>query len=59
MHSKNGFQYFYDRHERHWVLYPIDADGNRVEHDANDNPIESEYYVKKLELMTRVNNAKK
>jgi hypothetical protein len=32
------------------VLYPIDSDGNRIEWDANDNPIESQYFQNKTEL---------
>lgn len=40
-YTKNGFQFFYDRHQRQWVLYPIDNLGNRIEWDENDNPIEA------------------
>lgn len=59
LHQKNGFEYFYDHNEQHWVLYPIDTDGNRIEWDSNDNPIEAEYIVKKTELMSRIGVTKK
>lgn len=47
---KNGFEFFYDKYQKHWVLYPIDKIGNRVEWDENDNPIESKYFNNKIEL---------
>ena len=47
---KNGFQYFYDRNQKQWVLYPIDNLGNRIEGDKNDNPIEAQYFNNKTEL---------
>ena len=49
-YQKQGYEYFYDRHQRHWVVYPIDADGNRVEWDINDNPIEAMYFLNKGDL---------
>lgn len=47
---KNGFQYFYDKSQKHWVLYPVDNLGNRIEWDKNDNPIEVKYFNNKTEL---------
>ena len=47
---KTGFEYFYDRNQKHWVLYPIDNLGNRIEWDKNDNPIEAQYFNNKIEL---------
>lgn len=58
-HQKNGFEYFYDRNQKLWVLYPIDLNGNRIEWDANDNPIEAEYFVNKNEVLNRTNNKSK
>lgn len=49
-YTKKGFEYFYDRHQKQWVLYPIDKKGNRIEWDKNDNPIESEYFNNIKEL---------
>jgi ADP-ribose pyrophosphatase YjhB (NUDIX family) len=48
--QKNGYEYFYDIYQKQWILYPIDINGNRIEWDENDNPIESKYFNKKLEL---------
>lgn len=47
---KNGFEYFYDKSQKQWVLYPIDNLGNRIEWDENDNPIESKYFNNKTEV---------
>lgn len=52
---KNGFQYFYDRYQKQWVLYPIDNLGNRIEWDKNDNPIEAKYFNNKTELNNWLN----
>lgn len=52
----NGFEYFYDRVEKHWVLYPIDKEDNRIEWDENDKPIEAEYFNNKKELMSKLLN---
>jgi len=54
-YTKNGFEYFYDRFEKHWVLYPIDELGNRIEWDANDNPIEAMYFNNKQEIKNFIN----
>lgn len=54
-HQKNGFEYFYDKNQKLWVLYPIDSEGNRIEWDANDNPIEAEYFNNKKELLNSIN----
>lgn len=51
----NGFEYFYDKNQKQWVLYPIDNLGNRIEWDKNDNPIESRYFNNKAELYTFLN----
>ncbi len=50
VHQKNGFEYFYDKFQKLWVLYPIDNTGNRIEWDNNDDPIESMYFNNKKEL---------
>jgi hypothetical protein len=55
LHTKNGFAYFYDRTIKLWTLYPIDSEGNRIEWDANDNPIECEYFVTLAEVKSRIN----
>jgi hypothetical protein len=52
---ENGFEYFYDRFQKHWVLYPINELGNRIEWDANDNPIESMYFNNKQEIKSFIN----
>ncbi len=44
------YEYFWDRNQRHWVLYPIDENKYRIEWDENDNPIESQYFNNKKEL---------
>jgi hypothetical protein len=41
---KEGFEYFYDRSQRQWILYPVDESGNRIEWDDNDYPIEARYF---------------
>jgi hypothetical protein len=47
---KNGFEFFYDRSQKLWVLYPIDELGNRIEWDENSNPIEAQYFNNRKEL---------
>ena len=49
-HITNGFEYFYDIHQKQWVLYPVDDLGNRIEWDENENPIEAEYFINIKEL---------
>ncbi len=46
-----GFEYFYDKNQKLWVMYPINDNGDRIEWDSNDNPIESEYFNNKKELI--------
>ena len=29
----NGYEYFYDKSQKQWVLYPVDNLGNRIEWD--------------------------
>ncbi len=49
-YQKSGHEFFYDRNQKQWVVYPIDSEGNRIEWDANDNPIEAKYFINKTEL---------
>jgi hypothetical protein len=49
-YNKNGFEFFYDRSQKLWVVYPIDNIGNRIEWDAKDNPIEAQYFNNRNEL---------
>jgi hypothetical protein len=56
---KNGFQYFYDKNQKQWVIYPIDNLGNRIEWDKNDNPIEAQYFNNKTELNVFLNGKQK
>lgn len=51
-----GFEYFYDKFNRQWVCYPVDNLGNRIEWDANDNPIEAQYFNNKKEVLIYINN---
>ena len=53
----NGFEYFYDNIQRLWVLYPIDSEGLRIEWDANENPIEAQYFNNKKELTNFLNKS--
>jgi hypothetical protein len=46
----NGYEYFFDKNTRQWVLYPIDNLGNRIEWDNKDNPIEARYFNNLNEL---------
>jgi hypothetical protein len=46
----NGYEYFYDRYNKHWVLYPVDNLGNRIEWDKYDNPIEANYFYNKTDF---------
>lgn len=46
----NKFEYWWDKSTRNWVLYPIDENGNRIEWDDNDNPIEALYFPNKKRL---------
>lgn len=54
-YQKNNHEYFYDKNQKHWVLYPIDDLGDRIEWDINDNPIESMYFNNKKELNNYLN----
>jgi hypothetical protein len=49
-HQNQGYEYFYDRYQKHWVVYPIDAKGNRIEWDIDDNPIEAMYFINRSDL---------
>lgn len=49
-YQNKGFEYFYDKYQKQWVLYPIDDLGNRIEWDKDSNPIESQYFNNKTEL---------
>jgi len=51
----NGNEYFYDKYQKQWVLYPIDNLGNRIEWDVNDNPIEAMYFNNRKELRMFLN----
>lgn len=55
---KNGFEFFYDKSQKQWILYPIDNLGNRIEWDKNDNPIEAKYFNNKTELNNWLNGRK-
>lgn len=55
LYTKNGLAYFFDRSLRQWTLYPIDKDGNRIEWDSNDNPIEVKYFNNKTEVNNYTN----
>jgi len=56
LYQKNGYEYFYDTYQRHWVVYPIDSNGNRIEWDINENPIEAIYYRTRKDLNYFFNN---
>lgn len=56
LYKKNGFEYFYDKSQKHWVLYPIDKEGNRIEWDNNEKPIEAIYFNNKIELNKFLNS---
>lgn len=43
-YQKNGFEYFWDTNIRMWTVYPIDNEGNRIEWDADGDPIEASYF---------------
>lgn len=58
-YTSNGYEYFYDRFVKQWVLYPIDENGLRIEWDVNDNPIECQYFNNKQELNTFLKSSKK
>jgi hypothetical protein len=51
-YQSKGYEYFYDRFTKQWVMYPIDSEGNRIEWDSNDEPIESMYFNNKAEVNT-------
>jgi hypothetical protein len=48
--QEKGFEFFWDKNQKLWVLYPIDKDMNRIEWDINDNPIECLYFNNRNEL---------
>ena len=52
--TANGktYEYWYDRYTKQWVMYPIDSEGNRIEWDSNDEPIESMYFINIREVKT-------
>lgn len=54
----NTYEYFYDKYQKQWILYPVDALGNRIEWDENDNPIEAQYFNNKIELNNYLNGRK-
>lgn len=58
LYKKDGFAYFWDRNIRLWTCYPIDNEGNRIEWDENENPIECEYFPNKNRLDYFLNNKK-
>ncbi len=51
----NNHEYFLDKNQRLWVLYPVDENKNRIEWDLNDNPIECQYFNNKKELKEFLN----
>ena len=57
-YQKNGHQYFYDRHERFWVIHPIDDKGNLILWDEKGNPIEATYIVGKENLQKYLTDLK-
>lgn len=50
-----SFEYFWDKNQRLWVLYPVDENKNRIEWDSNDDPIECQYFNNKTELKEFLN----
>jgi len=52
----NGFEFFYDIYNKHWIIYPVDNLGNRIEWDKNDNPIEAIYFNNKTDLNNWLKN---
>jgi hypothetical protein len=56
---KHQFEYFYDKYQRQWVMYPVDNQGERVEWDKNDNPIECTYFNNIKEINTFFTNIEK
>lgn len=59
LYIKNGFGYFWDAFRREWVLYPVNEEGERIEWDADGDPIEAEYFFNKTELLKFLENQKK
>ena len=59
IYIKNNYEFFFDKYQKHWVLYPIDNNKKRIEWDKYDNPIESKYFNNKIELNNFLNNEKK
>lgn len=49
-YTENEYEFFYDRYQKLWVLYPINETGERVEWDENDEPIEAQYFNNKTEI---------
>jgi len=50
VYIKNGYQCFYDRYQKLWIVYPVDSVGNRIEWDIDNNPIEVKYFNNKTEM---------
>ena len=50
VYTENECEFFYDRYQKLWVLYPINEMGERIEWDKNDDPIEAQYFNNKTEL---------
>jgi hypothetical protein len=46
----NKLEYWWDKSTKNWVLYPIDENGDRIEWDSNDNPIEALYFPNRKKL---------
>ena len=47
---KKGFEYFYDRYQKQWVMYSVDNNGERIEFDKYDNAIECLYFNNIIEV---------
>lgn len=56
---KNNYLYFYDKSIRSWIAYPVDANGNRIEFDSNENFIEADYFANKYQLDAWLNSKAK
>lgn len=56
IYTEGGYSYFYDYHIGLWTVYPVDEQGDRIEHDIKGDPIECTYFNNRRELEIFMNH---
>ena len=50
-YQDNGYQYFFDKSIKSWILYPVNENGNRIESNDDHDFLESEYFTNKNHMI--------